>query len=430
MVPAQLQSTHILHRPPPQTRKRHAPARSSTLRQRRPISKRIDRRRIDPVIPEVLKVRIQILQKQTRRIAQPVVQRATHPITAAEIPVIPLIVSPRVSRPRLHIVNAAPIPVIRPAQQRAKLLSRPKPLPQRPVKLVLPAPCQNRRIPTRALQINRRPVRCGLRQQIHRAADPIPLHIRLERLVHLHRIHQVRRNNIQLHLPHRLRRRNRHPIQQRVRQPRLRPPHLHILALALIPLQRHIRQPPNRIRHIRIRQTRDHIRRQHINDVVRIKRPADRLLLPTLTRRIHLHTLVRRSHRQRHVLRRGLPPAHRNRLRRILETRIRRAQRVLPAIHTHQRVLPRLRGQRRVIPRRQRHTNALQSRTLRICNGARQRALNGLGLGRGSKCRGSKNNQWTTCSRRHTFPLWSQPAARSTKQHRRKAACPSNPCAA
>src|SRR5258708_2187454 len=167
----------------------------------------------------------------------------------------------------------------------------------------------------------RRPLTGPLARDDGQPADAGAGHVRLQRLVDLHRLDQVRWNDVQFDLTHRLRRRNIHTVDRHVGQPRLRAPYLDILSLTLIALQRHTRQSPDRIGHVGIRQALDHVGRQHINDVVRIERPVDRFDLSALPARIYLDVLFARCHAERRLQPRSLSCHHPYLLRELIESR-------------------------------------------------------------------------------------------------------------
>ena len=286
---AKLQPTNILHRPATQRSERYVTIQPA-LGQRRCVGIAIDRRGINPVIAKVVEVRVEALQKNARSITQPIVQRAAKPAAIAIVAIIAQVIRARVSWSGLHVINAEAIPVIRTAEQRAQLLSFQKPTTQRPIKLVLRSSANNRSVTTQRLQDYRRPILGAFGPQVYRPANTIAFHIGLQRLVDLNRLHQVGRNQVKLDLPHRLRRRNPYPIQRRIGQSRLCSANFYILAFALVALQRHAWQAPNCISNVRVRKARNHIRRQHVDNVVRVKRPIDRLNLASLPSGVDHHT--------------------------------------------------------------------------------------------------------------------------------------------
>src|SRR5579859_2645993 len=108
MPSTQLQASQILHRPPDLRSEAH----SSASRRRREVRLEGCRLVIVPAIAVVMEERIQTLQINARRLAEPVVDRPCYTKTVAIVAIVALVITTKKDRARLHVIDAAPIPVI------------------------------------------------------------------------------------------------------------------------------------------------------------------------------------------------------------------------------------------------------------------------------------------------------------------------------
>ncbi len=164
----------------------------------------------------------------------------------------------------------APVPVVRAADQHAQVFVGAEALADGPVELADAAAADDRRVPAEHGYHGHRLVRGRLRADVDAAADPVAVHVRLQRLVDFDRLHEVRRDRVHLDLPNAaFRRRHVDAIDRQVAEAWLGAANLDVLAFAFVALECDAWQPPDRIGDVRVRQARDDLRRQHLDDVVR-----------------------------------------------------------------------------------------------------------------------------------------------------------------
>src|SRR5579859_6700904 len=139
----------------------------------------------------------------------------------------------------LKIVDAATVVVVRAADQHSPLLVRAKAASDCAATLLHGTPTNNRSVPDNTIESNSRRLAGSLGHQIDGTTDSIGVNVGLQRLVNLYRVHQIGSDSVQLDLANtRLRRRNRHSIHHSVAETRFGSANLHILAFALVTLNR------------------------------------------------------------------------------------------------------------------------------------------------------------------------------------------------
>src|SRR5260370_17871090 len=79
-------------------------------------------------------------------------------------------------------------------------------------------------------------VRSAPGHEVDRSASCIALLVRKKRIAAFYGIDQIRRNGIQLHVPHVFRRPQMHPVHPYIAQPPFPAPHFNILPITSIPL--------------------------------------------------------------------------------------------------------------------------------------------------------------------------------------------------
>src|ERR1700681_3335261 len=135
-------------------------------------------------------------------------------------------------RPRLEVINPAPIPIVSSTQQEAELLVLSKALAIGSIVCSEPAATDNVRVSSLPSELKQRPLSGGLGHEVHRAPNRVAILIRRQRLVHLNAIDKAGGNDVQLDIPDvTLGGRQIHSVDGYVAQPRLRSANLHVFSL-------------------------------------------------------------------------------------------------------------------------------------------------------------------------------------------------------
>ncbi len=140
------------------------------------------------------------------------------------------------------------------------------------------------------------PIRRALGHQVHRSANGIAFLIRGQSLAQLHRLDQICRNGVQFHVAHVLGGRQVHAVHGHVAQTWFGAANLHVLAFALVALQRHVVEPAERIRNVGIRQAGNDLGRQDLEDVVGRALAIERLHFAALALRSNFDHLSASLH--------------------------------------------------------------------------------------------------------------------------------------
>jgi len=169
--------------------------------------------RVHPPLAKIFEVRIQPVYVQRRSVRRFVVQA---PGNSPTRPVIAILANVDLLRIALaNPANSSPGPAQVQGHQYPRRSSRTNHPTNAPEPLLCAEPLSQsssrlHRVPRspaigvnppRAAERNRWPLARRLRHQVHRPANPVRVLIRLQRLINLHGLHQIRRNRIQFNLP-------------------------------------------------------------------------------------------------------------------------------------------------------------------------------------------------------------------------------------
>src|SRR5271157_653130 len=206
---------------------------------------------VGPPVPVVLEIRIEKARVDVRPVADAVVGASGKTVPRAEVLVLPEAHAIEPSRTiilvghRLDVVDAAAFPVEGASNDEAEFLAGSEPAAESGGLSRIAAAALDWRVTAQASDFNRGCVSRRLGDEVHRSANAVTFHIRLQGFADLDGLNKAGRDGVELDLAHAgLFGGQVDAVHGGVGEPGLRAANLHVFAFTLVSLERNAWQAP------------------------------------------------------------------------------------------------------------------------------------------------------------------------------------------